>query len=165
MHPFTKDLRAPLFVLTTCALAVSSVARAAEPTFEEHMAKFKYATVVNAPEKAGIAADQSGLRAYIDPETGALRGPTQQDLDANASAVQSAQSASRSRSVSRAVATGAQNAPLGGTRVMLDDSVMQFSVVTRHADGTLSEICTTGDEHAEHAVKNGIVAASKGELQ
>jgi hypothetical protein len=42
----------------------------------------------------------------------------------------------------------------GGTRASLGASAMHFSIVHKHADGSLHSNCVEGDDHA-HALKNG----------
>jgi len=162
MHPSIKKLRAPLFALTAGALSVASAASAAQPTFEEEMAKFTNVRVVNRPEAQVSTASMPALKAYKDPETGALRAPTQAELEADAAAA-NASSSARSR-FARVAAPQALNASKGGRKVVLDESTMQFSVVTRMPDGTLAEYCATGKDEADAVTKSGITI-SKGEQQ
>ena len=167
MHRFLKDVRRPLFAVATCTLAMAG-AHAAEPTFEEQLAKFGNVRVVNTPSAGASTLSNvgvSGLKAYKDLETGELRAATQAELEAEAASAAPAKSRTATASAARTAAPFAVNASLGGTKVMLDESSMQYSVVTRQPDGSFTEYCATGKAEADAVTKAGVPVASKGALQ
>jgi len=149
---------------TLCAVA-SSAALAAEPTSQSlGIMTFAHSSVVNAPiDQAPAPALQSGFRAYIDPETGALRQATNEELQAQAA--QAAQ-AHASTARFRAAPARTMSLPDGGVGMALDESQLQYSTIRRLADGTLEEDCVTGESAAHAVVHGNAPAASKqGELR
>ncbi len=86
------------------------------------------------------AAD-AGLQVTRDAETGALRAPTA----AEAAALRGkAGSGTASRVVMRKLANGAVVADV-------PESLMSYTVLTRHADGALTRRCVQGAEQAAQA--------------
>lgn len=145
---FIQD--ASLLALGTAALIASSAALAAQPS-DDVFARFKNVVIVNAPSAAPAAApSQGGMRAYIDA-SGALRQPTTEEMQA--AAAESRQTSGLRRAATEASAT--RVSADGTVEQALDESSLQYTVVTRQDDGTLAEICVTGPDQAAEALKNG----------
>ena len=101
------------------------------------------------PTKA-TPASQGGVRAYKDSATGELRGPTPQELQAEALSAQRASAAAGDRPATQVItnADGSQTAILG-------EEHMSFAVVTKNADGSLAATqCVTGRQQAEVMLKS-----------
>lgn len=144
-------------VVSACTAALTSAASAAEPpryVVENGVAQFPNVRVINAPIAATSASGSpgaGGLRAYVDADTGELRQPNPEELQAAAAETQAATTLQARTAGPQMTAT-----PSGGIRVMLDESQMQYSVITRHADGTTSEACVTGEQEATRLTTVGI---------
>jgi len=112
------------------------------------------ATVATAALLATASAHAS--KVVKDPVTGQLRAPTADEIRAEqASAAKSASRAAQPRGL----LTGKVNPPAivraDGTQFQeLDESSLQYSTVTRNADGTLNFECVTGED-AANAVIHG----------
>ena len=148
-------LRAGSRILPACSAVVlmlgSSVALADEAsTGNDGLLKFTNVRVVNAPAPvASTAAMQSGYRVYKDSATGELRAPTAEEMQAVATE-QPGQSSNMQKNIT---ATGA-------TRVVLDESFLQYSMVVRQPDGSLAEICVTGADKANEVITQATSASS-----
>ena len=104
------------------------------------------------------ATSAHASKVVRDAQTGQLRAPTAQELAAEQTATSSKGAASRT-AAPRGLLTGKTNLQEvrhadGTVSLELDESTLQYSTVTRNADGTLSFACVTGHEAAE-AVVNG----------
>lgn len=143
---------ASLLAVGTAALIASSAALAAQPADgNDVFAQFRNVVIVNAPAAASTtAASQGGMRAYIDA-SGALRQPTTEEMQA--AAAESRQTSSLRRAAPEALAT--KISADGTVEQALDESTLQYTVVSRQADGSLAEICVTGPDQAAEALKNG----------
>jgi len=90
------------------------------------------------------AQDQQGMVVVRDAQTGQLRAPTAAESRALAPKTTSAMTApARPSMVTHAS---------GARQVRLGERGLVYSVVTRDADGKLSDECVRGEEAAEHAV-------------
>ncbi len=152
LKPHGERHHGPLYLATIGALFGAGVAGAADTApvvnHQNGAMTFPHVRVVNAPELAtssATAAGQAGLRAYIDPATGALRPPTQEELIAESLEAQKAAAlkpqAAEQVSPRFDPQTGAFGAHLG-------ESQMVFSVVQKRASGELTEFCVIGPEQA-----------------
>jgi hypothetical protein len=130
---------APLCAVVVLAFG-SSAAMADEPVAgSDGLLKFSNVHVVNAPAPVAstVSSTQAGMRTYKDSVTGQLRGPNAEEMQA-----------------------ASAEAPVARTRMFqfvgatLDESYMQYSVVTRQADGSLTEVCVTGVDKANDIVAN-----------
>ena len=104
--------------------------------------------VAAAEPQAPVAAGTSnGVRAYIDPETGKLRQPTQDELAAEAAQAATADAAAPSDGKSVSYATRAD-----GTRRALDTEgrLMESVLATVKPDGTISYQFVAGDGSNPH---------------
>jgi hypothetical protein len=143
--------RSPLYLATLVALlgagAAGAADRASPASSKDGLMTFPNVRVVNAPQLATAPvpqAPQAGLRAYIDPETGQLRQPTQEELLAESQAGQLAKSL-RQQSVQQGTEFVT---PSGAIGMYLDDSFMSYSVVQKTESGALAEFCVVGPEQA-----------------
>lgn len=143
--------RSPLYLALIVLLFGSGVAAAdgTAPAAANAIGvmSFPNVRVVNTPELASSsapAAKQTGLRAYVDPVTGALRQPTEEELIAESLAAQ--QAAALAPQATQSVRL---YDPLSGAvGVRLGDSQMPFSVVQKTETGELAEFCVVGPEQA-----------------
>jgi hypothetical protein len=106
---------------------------------------FPNVRVVNAPQLATAPARgtvQPGLRAYIDPATGMLRGPTDEELQ------QESASALRAEAFVGPAADAQFVTASGAIGVALGESSMMFSVVQKADGAGLNEFCVVGPETA-----------------
>jgi hypothetical protein len=115
--------------------ARAATARAAQPSFASPAAPAPAA--VSAPGSTGAAAPHAaaapqgaGMRAYIDPATGQLRAPEQEELAA-ATALRTARLATQS---SEAPDLDLE-IPGGGVARLVDDSVTVYAIATIGPDG------------------------------
>ncbi len=150
MYPIGRHRRL-LSIATIIALLGAGVAGAVDTapvvTPQKTSMTFPHVRVVNTPELAAPSATttgQLGLRAYIDPATGELRPPTQEDLLTESLEAQQA---------------AALNPPAGGIALRyhaetgaigfhVGDSQMVFAVVQKQESGELTEFCVVGPEQA-----------------
>lgn len=145
--------RTPWLMVASLAVFGPAVAFAAQPAAApaDGLMKFEHVRVVNAPIAAtATQAPQAGMRAYIDADTGALRAPTGEELQA----ASAEQSAAQSRRLRAAPLTATMTPEGGGVGMALDESFMQYSVVVRQPDGSFGEVCVTGPDKAAEIVKN-----------
>ena len=103
---------------------------------------FPNVRVVNAPQLATTPAPQAGMKAYIDPATGQLRQPTQEELVAESQAGQLA-STLQQQSLQQGTEFVTSSGAIG---VTLGESSMVFSVVQKTDSGALAEFCVVGPE-------------------
>jgi len=103
--------------------------------------------VVNRPDLAAVPSKrvaQQGFKAYIDPATGMLRDPTEEELQQESLAGFQAESLARLLgSVDTQFVTSS-----GAIGLNLPESSMMFSVVQKADDGSLNEFCVVGPEAA-----------------
>jgi hypothetical protein len=92
-----------------------------------------------------MAADEKGMVVVRDAETGQLRAPTAAEYKALVPQTIRSSSLAAGNTKTAQVVTRAD-----GTRVASAASKVMYSVVTKNADGTLSEACAA-DEHVAHA--------------
>ena len=99
------------------------------------------------------------MRIVRDPVTGQLRAPTPEEFQAIEAQELKAKAAAR--------ATTAPVAPTevrradGSAKLMLDESQMSYAVVTRNADGSLTEHCVTGADAAQKVLSGKKVSLVK----
>jgi hypothetical protein len=107
--------------------------------------KFPNVRVVNAsaPVASTVSSTQAGMRTFKDSATGELRGPTPEEM----AAVAAEAPAARTRTIQFA----SRNGGVGAT---LDESFLQYSVVSRQPDGSLAEVCVTGADKASEIMAN-----------
>lgn len=110
---------------------------------------------------AAHAAEQSpGMRIVKDPATGQLRAPTAEEAAAlSASSPKSLRQAPRGLITGKVSPAAIKHAD-GTVEQELDESSMQYTVMTKNADGTLMTVCVTGTEAADAAL-NGKKNSSK----
>jgi len=119
--------------------------------------------LILAAAPAAQAADGVGMRIVRDPVTGQLRAPTAEE----AQAMDAQEAKARAEKAPAAGAAPASPAPMefrqanGSVRYRVGDAFLTYSVITRHADGTLNMQCVTGKESAEKVVLNPKAAMSK----
>ena len=119
------------------------------------------------------SATTSGQRVAIDPATGRMRAPTAAEAaeldqqDRNARARQRLQR-SRAQATTQELAgvdsvaeDGTFTTPSGVKGVMLDESQMVYSVVTRGADGSLNMECVDGTAAANKLLKRKAAPIAK----
>jgi len=141
--------QSPLYLAMTVALLGASIAGAADtaPTASSQngVMTFPNVRVETAPSGATRipASAQTGMRAYIDPATGALRPASPEEL-----MLESLQGQFAAYMLQ-------QNPPLtefvtqsGAIGLRLDESQMVFSVVQKHPGGAFNEFCVVGPEQA-----------------
>jgi hypothetical protein len=90
------------------------------------------------------AAGQEGMVVVRDPQTGELRAPT----PAEASALTAKSTQQRQAAQNRVQSVG----PGGGRKVLLGKSALVYNVVTRDADGKLTEQCVNSEAAAHAAI-------------
>ena len=154
--------------------AISSAASAHEPvtpaanvTDPAKLPKFEHVVVVNmaatrqlnAPAKKQAPATQAGMRAYIDPQTKQLRGPTPEELAQEAAASKSALARNlKSAAASEAGAVPASSTlrrPDGSVSVQLGDEFMSYEVARKAPDGTVTHECV-GQQPGEKAALSAV---------
>jgi hypothetical protein len=148
-------LRRPLYVATLLALFGAGAAGAADTApmlpNKDGLLILPNVRVVNAPQLATAPVAQSsqaGMKAYIDPTTGQLRQPTEEDLVAESQAAQRAQTLTQQR-----FQQGTEFVTRSGAIGMrLDDSFMSYSGVQKTESGALVEFCVVGPEQAAKAM-------------
>ena len=140
--------RSPLYLATIVAFLGAGAAAGADTattvSSKDGLLTFPNVRVVNAPQLATTPAPQAGFKAYIDPVTGQLREPTQEDVLAESQAAQAAQ-ALRRPTVPQETDFVTPSGAIGRT---LDESTMVFSVVKKTDSGELAEFCVVGPEQA-----------------
>jgi len=145
----------------TSAFAADSKKAAPQPvtagvTDPASLPKFANARMINMAVPIATSSTQSlWMRAYVDPTTGELRGPTQEDLAKGAAAksAKAAPAAAR-RSAVAAVAAPAVTVKANGARsAVLDEKFLSYSVVHVMPDGSISQECVDGLANAEKAMK------------
>jgi hypothetical protein len=104
-----------------------------------------------------VAKDQ-GMVVVRDAETGALRAPTAEEYRALVPSAAAAHARRTERGVS--TAPRAQVNKNGSRSLSVADKAV-YSVVTRNADGTLTEACVTGEDAANALVHNTRTAQAK----
>jgi hypothetical protein len=111
--------------------------------------------VLKAAQPTDVSGPTEGMRAYIDPTTGAFRGPELEDLQAEAAA--SAALRLRARAVEE------QSWPVegkaGGEYMRVDDSLMVYTVAQKSEEGSVAVDHAQGGQAAVQAVAQG---AAKG---
>ena len=115
------------------------------------------AVVAMAATPMAYAADP-GMTVTKDPQTGQLRAPTAEEmaaLKANEALTSKAQQSLRAAPLSQRYNAN------GSVSVMLDESYMNYSVVTRNADGSLREDCVVGATAANAIVSGDAKKAAK----
>ncbi len=145
--------RTPWLVVASLAVFGPASVFAAQPATApvDGLMQFEHVRVVNAPIAAtATQAPQAGMRAYIDAETGKLRGPTGEEMQA----ASAEQPAAQSRRLRAAPLSAVITSEAGGVGMALDESFMQYAVVVRQADGSFGEVCVTGSDKADDVVKN-----------
>lgn len=145
--------RTPWLAVASLALLAPASALAAQPsaTPVNGLMQFEHVRVVNAPIAAMTTQEpQAGMRAFIDADTGKLRGPTSEEMQAAAAEP----AATQSRRLRAAPLSSTMTPEGGGVGMMLDESFMQYSVVVRQADGSFGEVCVTGADKADEVVTN-----------
>lgn len=95
------------------------------------------------------AAGQEGMVVVRDAQTGELRAPT-----AAESSALTAKSQQRQAAQTRVESVG----PGGGRKVVLGKSALVYNVVTRGADGKLTEQCVNGEDAAHAAIAHPTAA-------
>lgn len=125
----------------------TSAAFAEDPaaTSNDGLMKFTNVRVINAPSAnaATEASTQAGMRTYRDSATGQLRGPSPEEMQAAAASAPAPSSRMRQFASWHS-----------GVGIALDESFLQYSVVARNADGSLSEVCVEGADKADAINKN-----------
>jgi len=104
------------------------------------------AVLVLAASSAAQAADGAGMRIVRDPVTGQLRAPTPEEFQAIEAQELKAKSTTRAATPA---APGMVRRGDGSAKAVLDESQMSYAVVTRNADGSLTEHCVTGADAAQ----------------
>jgi hypothetical protein len=111
------------------------------------------------PAKAPTpAAREDGMKAYINPATGALREPNAADTEASNLNHQAPLFSRTPGNLDRSSIASAAAAPEiiygpGNTEsVVMGEESMVFQVARRDADGKLTQECVTGESHANHAL-------------
>ena len=108
-------------------------------------------TVINVSRPAKMRDLAAGQRVYIDPVTKEIREPTLEDIHSAAAD----DNASNNKSFkAQAVATFVP-AKAGALGARLTPEYHSYTVVTRNDDGTLAEVCVTGQDAAEKALASG----------
>lgn len=139
--------------LTATALAAQAADQATGPN---GLMTFPNSYVVNqpvTPAKQGAARKApapQGMRAFKDPVTGELTGPTA-DQAAELEAATPATAVLRSKSLKSAPATIAL--PQGGVGITLDDSQASYSVAHKDASGNVVEECLPNKSAAKAAMR------------
>ena len=138
-----------LGVLTAGFLSTSIAADSGTaPTAKEDMSNI---TVINVSRPAKMRALSAGQRVYIDPVTKEIREPTLEDIQ-GAAAEDNANNNKSFKAQSVAAFIPAKAGALGAR---LSPEYQSYTVVTRNDDGTLAEVCVTGQDAAEKALASG----------
>ena len=103
----------------------------------------------NPGKPAATAAKQStspqppaqGIRVFIDPATGKIREPEQEEI-------RQLTPAAPAMAAHMAASGASLQGPGNAVGMRLDDSQMVYSVATKNADGTISFECVTGADNA-----------------
>jgi hypothetical protein len=109
----------------------------------------------------GAMADEGkdkGMVVVRDAESGALRAPTAEEYRA---LVPSAAAAHERKFARGVVAAPKVTVAKNGTRSASVADKAVYSVVTRNADGSLTEACVTGEDAANALVNNTRTAQAK----
>lgn len=93
------------------------------------------------------APARPGFRAYIDPATGALAEPGQEDV----AALEAAMPADQKKPPRKALSI--LRGPNGAVGVRLDGYSMVYSIVRRTEDGRLEEVSVPGETLAERLLR------------
>jgi hypothetical protein len=126
-------------------LAIGAISLAASDDVNKTPAK--PAAQAAKPSAAPAPAPASpGVRVYIDPATGKIREPEQEEVQQLSPAAPAA--ARRLAAPAAVTMVGPGNA----RGMKLSDDQMVYSVATRKADGTISFECVTGAESANKAL-------------
>jgi hypothetical protein len=130
--------------LCATALALSASAAFADESTaasQDGFVHFSNVRVVNAPSAGTTTAQptDAGMRIYRDSATGQMRGPSPEEMQAAAAAPATARPSHMTQFASRH----------SGVGIALDESFLQYSVVARNADGSLSEVCVDGADKAD----------------
>ncbi|WP_422016243.1 post-PEP-CTERM-1 domain-containing protein [Roseateles sp.] len=104
------------------------------------------------------ATSAHASKVVKDAQTGQLRAPNAEEIAAEQAAAAAKSAMSRTVAQPRGLLTGKVNPqPVthanGMVSMELDESTLQYSTVTRNADGTLSFDCVTGKDAADAVVK------------
>jgi len=105
------------------------------------------------------SANAQGMRIVRDPVTGQLRAPTAEEYQALQA--EEAKAAAARKATAPAAAPAPVRRADGSVQLMLDESQMSYSVVTRNADGSLTEQCVTGAAEAQKALSGKKVSVVK----
>ena|ERR1700712_871997 len=105
-------------------------------------------------------AQAQGMRIVRDPVTGQLRAPTAEEYQAMQAEEAKASAARKAVAPAAAAPVPVRRAD-GSVKLMLDESNMSYSVVTRNADGSLTEQCVTGVAEAQKALSGKKVSVVK----
>ena len=133
------------------ALATAVVALATAPVWACDDAV--QATQGAQPAQAATVKVTTAANALIvvrDAQSGKLRAPTAEEIDALVMAARSSPQAGARASIgltSRAFTTAS-----GAAGLHLGEDAFSFSVARRNPDGSLSEVCVTGPQAAEKAL-------------
>lgn len=111
------------------------------------------------------AVPAHAIKVVKDPVTGALRAPTSEETTAQARAAATLSKTQTRATQPRGLLTGKVSPAAivhadGTVEQELDESSLQYSTVTRNADGTLNFACVTGSEAADAIVKGKAKAAA-----
>jgi hypothetical protein len=107
----------------------------------------------------GMTASAQAQTVARDAETGQLRTPTA----AEAKALAAKTTASRPVGLLSGKPSPKPIKHADGTvEQELDTSSLQYSVARRNADGSITMVCVTGEEHANRALRGAQVAAKAG---
>jgi hypothetical protein len=138
---------APLCAVVLLAFGSSAAVADESAASNDGLLKFANVRVVNAaaPVASTVSSTQAGMRTFKDSVTGELRGPTAEEMQAVAAETPAA----RTRGMYQFTSSSH-----GGIGATLDESFMQYSVVARQADGSMSEVCVTGADKAAEIVAN-----------
>lgn len=154
--------------LALAALAAAFAAQAADQTSKpDGLMTFPHTYVVAQPPTAQSGAAKQapapqGVKAFKDPVTGELTGPTADQaaaLDAAAAAAATAPAKLKQKALKSAPATFAL--PQGGVGMQLDDSQMTYSVAHKDASGKIVEQCLPNKSAAMSALNPKRNAANR----
>ena len=109
--------------------------------------------VVAIASASAVHAADAGMIVVKDPVTGQLRAPTAEEfraLELQRASDEAAQAATRSA----ATAPAARSAANGAVGYRVGDAFLNYSVVTRNADGAMTTHCVTGADAAEKLVRD-----------
>jgi len=138
MNRVTSSPRVRASALCTAAAALTISTAAIAASDANPQARSNDANDVSAkPAETSGAATGEGMRAYVDPTTGALRAPTSEDVQAESTSRQAAAKAPPVLQVTRM-----KNGVLMVRDV--DNSFAESMVVSKSADGKLNYECVHG---------------------